>query len=112
MITGENNYEEILTKVKNKNVKLLPYLEGQAGLLKNVDIIISRAGATTLAEIINANIPAILIPSPYVADNHQYYNALDISSKNAAIMIEEKDLTTEILKKNVEKLLNPETAQE
>ena len=39
MITGENNYEEILTKVKNKNVKLLPYLEGQAGLLKNVDII-------------------------------------------------------------------------
>lgn len=105
MITGESNYEDVKNKVKNDNVVVMPYLEGQAGLIKNADVIISRAGATTLAEIINANIPSILIPSPYVADNHQYYNAKDISDLGGAIMIEEKDLSTELLQDNVDKLL-------
>lgn len=105
MITGKNNYDHVNSLINNKLVKVLPYLEGQAGILKNVDVIISRAGATTIAEIISSKTPAILIPSPYVANNHQYYNALDLSSKNAAIMIEEKDLTKELIKNYVNKLL-------
>lgn len=105
MITGKENYDHVNSLVDNKLVKVLPYLEGQAGVFKNVDLIISRAGATTIAEIIASITPSILIPSPYVANNHQYYNALDLSGKNAAIMIEEKDLTKDIIEENVNKLL-------
>ena len=103
MITGKDNYDNVNSLINNKLVRVIPYLEGQAGLFKNVDVIISRAGATTISEIIASKTPSILIPSPYVANNHQYYNALDLSSKNAAIMIEEKDLTTELIRDNVNK---------
>lgn len=76
--------------------------------MKNTDIIISRAGASTLSEIIALKIPSILIPSPYVPDNHQYKNALDLSSNNAAILIEEKDLNGNILVKTIDEILNDE----
>ena len=63
-----------------------------AKVMKNSTLLVSRAGATTLAEITAMGMPAILIPSPYVPNNHQYYNAKSLIDKNAALMIEEKDL--------------------
>ena len=63
-----------------------------SGLLRNVDLIISRAGASTISEIIASKVPSILIPSPNVANNHQYYNALDLKNKKISILIEEKNL--------------------
>ena len=59
-------------------------------LLKKTDVIVSRAGASTLSEIIALKIPSILIPSPYVPNNHQYKNALDLVNNDACILIEEK----------------------
>ena len=77
-----------------------------SGLLRNVDLIISRAGASTLSEIIASKVPSILIPSPNVANNHQYYNALDLKNKKISILIEEKNLNTDKLYNKVNDLLN------
>lgn len=107
-ITGESNYETITKSNKfSKNIKVVPYFDNLSHLLSSSDLIITRAGASTISEIINAKVPAILIPSPYVANNHQYYNALDLYNSNKALMIEEKELdSNELYKKVVELLKN------
>ena len=55
------------------------------------DLVICRAGALTLAEIQATGTPAILIPSPNVTHNHQYYNAMILQKNRAAIVVEEKN---------------------
>ena len=59
-----------------------------------------------MSEILALNLPAIFIPSPYVAGNHQYYNALEIVKNNAGLMIEENDLNGEKLFTMVNDLLS------
>ena len=73
-------------------------------VMKVVDLIVSRAGATTIAEITSLGIPAILIPSPYVANNHQEINAIDMAEEGACILVKEKDLTLEVLENNIDML--------
>ena len=74
--------------------------------MKNASLIVSRAGASTLSEIIALGLPSILIPSPYVANNHQYKNALDLVNSSAAVMIEEKNLTGDILVRKIDEILS------
>ena len=107
-ITGSNSYDSFSKNKFSKNVHIVPYVENLAGLMKNADVIISRAGASSLSEIIALRKLAIIIPSPYVANNHQYYNAKALSDKKAVIMIEEKDLNEKILKDKINKLLSKE----
>ena len=76
--------------------------------MKNADLLICRGGATTMAEIEAIGIAAIIIPSPFVPNNHQYYNGKSLVDKDAAIMIEEKDLNAELLNKTVNDLINDE----
>jgi len=82
------------------------YIDNMPECLAAADLIICRSGATTLSEIQISQKPSILIPSPNVAENHQYYNALALTKSNAASMIEEKDLTPERLSSEIEKVLN------
>jgi len=105
-ITGRDHYEKIKNINVPKNVKMLPYLDGLPGAMKIADIIVSRAGATSLSEITALLKPSILIPSPYVANNEQYYNAADLIEKNCAIMIEEKNFTGEVLVNKIDELIN------
>ena len=94
-ITGKNLYEDFIKDQEfADNIKVLPYLDNLPALLKNTDLIVTRAGASTISEILSLNLPAIFIPSPYVANNHQYYNALDIKNNGGGEIIEEKDLTS------------------
>lgn len=81
------------------------YINNMPELLAAADLVISRAGALTLAELEAAGRAAILIPSPNVAENHQYYNALELQKAGAAVVIEEKDLSGEKLIETVEGLL-------
>lgn len=81
------------------------YIENMPQLLSAADLVISRAGALTLAELAAAGRAAVLIPSPNVAENHQYYNALELEKAGAAVVIEEKGLTGEKLIGTVEQLL-------
>ena len=76
-----------------------------ARIMKNTDLIVTRAGASTLSEIIALNVPSILIPSPYVPNNHQYKNASDLVLSNAAILIEEKDLKGDILIRKIDEII-------
>lgn len=97
-ITGKTHYEEFIRDEKfPKNVIVKPYVDNLVGLMKEADLIISRAGASTISEILALKIPSILIPSPYVANNHQYYNALDLKNMLVSSLIEEKNLSAEKL---------------
>ena len=106
-ITGKSHYEEFIKGTRfGSNIKVLPYLDNLAGLMRNCDLIVTRAGASTMSEILALNLPAIFIPSPYVANNHQYYNALEIVKNNAGLMIEEDKLDGNTLFNMVTDLLN------
>lgn len=104
-ITGKNLYEEFIEIKYPKNVKVLPYLDNLTGLLKETDVLVARAGASTIAEVLSLKVPTIFIPSPYVANNHQYYNAVSLKNDNLALMLEEKDLSIPNITKNIENLL-------
>lgn len=92
-----------LTSGKNGCV-IKPYIYDISNVILASDIIISRCGAMTLAEICAAGCVAILIPSPNVTNNHQYKNAKLISDAEAAIMIEESELNDRVLLDTVRKL--------
>ena len=91
-VTGEHYYDSIKSKRFPSNVKVVPFIKELPSVMKVTDLMVSRAGASTMSEITALGIPTIFIPSPYVANNHQYKNAEDLVKKDAALMIEEKDL--------------------
>lgn len=105
-ITGKKSYEEFSKNKFSKNVFVVPYVENLSGLMKDADAIVSRAGASSISEIIALKKLAILIPSPYVANNHQFFNALACANKKASVLIEENYLTTEVLKTQIDSLLH------
>ena len=74
--------------------------------MKSADCIVSRAGASSISEIIALKKLSILIPSPYVANNHQFFNALELAKNKAAVMIEESALNKDVLKKEINELVN------
>ena len=86
------------------------YINNMPELLAAADLVISRAGALTLAELEAVGRAAVLIPSPNVAENHQYYNAMELQKAGAAVVIEEKDLTGEKLVQTVSGMLGPAPA--
>ena len=104
-VTGKQEYDEISRNKFPENVKVVPYIDGMTALMKKTDLMITRAGASTLSEIIALKIPSILIPSPYVPNNHQYINAMDLANSGSAEILEEKDLNPEILLKKIDDLL-------
>lgn len=104
-VTGKNYFEEYKHNKYTSNIKIVPYIDNMVSLLKKTDVLVSRAGASTLSEISALNVPSILIPSPYVTENHQYKNAMDLVNKGAAEIIEEKDLNGDILLRKIENLL-------
>ena len=87
------------------NLVVKEYIDNMPDLLAAADLVISRSGALTLAELEAMGRASILIPSPNVAENHQYYNALELQNAGAAIVIEEKDLTGVKLIETVHALL-------
>lgn len=105
-VTGKNYFDSYKNANYTKNIKIVPYVNDMPRLLKKTDVLVSRAGASTLSEIATLNVASILIPSPYVTENHQYKNAMDLVSANAALILEEKDLQGDKLLRMVEKLLN------
>ena len=106
-VTGKAYYDDFVKDVSfPKNVKVVPYFDNLVGLMKDAYLIISRAGASTISEILALKLPSILIPSPYVANNHQYYNALDLVNMKVAELIEEKNLTTDLIQVSINELVN------
>ena len=77
------------------NYQALPYLHDMSDALAAADLVISRAGATAIAEFLVRHLPMILIPVPYAAEDHQRLNARVIEEQGAALLVEDKDFTTE-----------------
>ena len=105
-VTGKNYYDEY-KQMDNipSNVKIVPYLDDMLSVMKRTDLMVTRTGASTIAEITALGIPSILVPSPYVTHNHQYKNALVLEKNNAAVIIEEDKFNGEILTKTIDEIL-------
>ena len=94
---------------KCDNLDIRQYIDNMNDCLAACDLVIARAGAITLSEIQAKGRASVLIPSPFVAENHQYHNAMSMVNKKAAMCIEEKDLTGDKLIETVDSmLLDPE----
>jgi len=89
-----------------KHIMIRAYINDMERCLSAADLVISRAGASSLSEIQAMGKPSILIPSPNVAENHQYHNAMALVDNDAAIIIQEKDLTGARLTLEVDRLLS------
>ncbi len=95
--TGEHNYEWAQQFPRGNEVTLTPFIDSMAEAYAVADLVISRAGSGSLAEIALWGLPSILIPYPFASENHQYKNAEVFCQANAACLLEEKDLTDERL---------------
>ncbi len=96
-----------------ENLDIREYINNMPTCLAAADVVVARAGAITLSEIQVKGKPSVLIPSPNVAENHQFHNAMALVEKNAAVMIEEKDLTPERLTEEIDRLASdPERLRE
>ena len=104
---GKNNASDLHLFDGQDNIHVVDYVD-TLRVYSHIDGLICRAGATTLAEVTALGIPSILIPSPYVAENHQYYNAKALVDKHAAYMVEEKDLNAKNLQKAIMELFGNE----
>lgn len=87
------------------HVIIREYIDDMHRCMAAADVVICRSGASSLSEIEAMGKASILIPSPNVAENHQYHNAMALVSKDAAVLIEEKDLTGERLARELDGLL-------
>ena len=94
------------------NLDVRQYIDNMDECLAACDLVVSRAGAITLSEVQAKGRPAVLIPSPFVAENHQYHNAMSMVNKKAAKLIEQADLTGELLIETVDSMLTDKSVLE
>ena len=113
-ITGETGYEKFIGQVEKKvlmsdNIKVFRYMHDMPLALAAADLAIFRSGAIGLAELMARGIPSILVPYPYATANHQEHNARAVEGAGGAVVILDKELTGEILLKQIESLLADES---
>ena len=106
VITGKAYYDEYKELDIPDNVKLLPYTEELIQIMKDTDLMVSRAGASTISEITGIGLPSILVPSPYVTHNHQYLNAKELEDAGACTILEEKDFSGDALCQKIDSILS------
>ena len=94
---GSLNHPQYLT---------MPFYDNMAALLTRANLAISRAGAASLTELAVTGTPAILIPYPYAAENHQFFNAEVFAKAGAALVFNQSELTQPLLESKVLNLLN------
>jgi UDP-N-acetylglucosamine--N-acetylmuramyl-(pentapeptide) pyrophosphoryl-undecaprenol N-acetylglucosamine transferase len=105
--TGAADVDKIRARYKAEGVsaQVDAFIDQMAQQYLQADVIVSRAGATTVAELAIAGKPAIFIPYPFAADNHQEINAREMADAGAALMFRQADLTPPILAQTLEELL-------
>ena len=112
--TGKIHFEEVAALYKDSHhskAKIESFIENMAEAYAWADIVICRAGAMTVSELIATKTIGILIPFPYAIDNHQTVNAEYLSKKGAGIVIKENDLSADLIDMELSRL-GPEKLQE
>lgn len=113
MGTGKNNqYESVLKRFRqngtnieeNESITVSEYIYDMDIAMNAADLVVSRAGASTLAELTAIGKPAVLVPSPYVADNHQEHNARAVEKGGGAVVITEAELSSKTLNAVIEEV--------
>lgn len=102
----ENGFVDGKKGLVKGNVEVRQYIDDMDTCMSGADLVIGRAGASSLSEIEALGKASILIPSPYVAENHQFHNAMALVNRGAGSIIEEKDLTTASLKEAIDSMLS------
>jgi len=105
--TGINDEGKILQKYDRLKIKATAkaFFHNMPQLQDVADLVITRAGAGTISELCIKGLPAILIPFPHAADDHQTYNAKALEEQGAAVMIKDNELTGQVLKETLENLI-------
>jgi len=106
LVTGKNYYDDYKDIKIPSNVKIVPFVEEMLSVLKKTDLIVTRAGASTIAEITAIGLPSIMVPSPYVTHNHQEKNAMVLEEKNATVIIRENELNSDVLLTKIDEILS------
>ena len=112
--TGTADEGTVKKAYEDNNVKarVSAFFDDMAAVYKRADFVVSRAGATTLAELAVLGKPAILIPYPHAADNHQEKNALGYVEQGGALLLSQDDLTADTLRTKIKLLITePETLE-
>ncbi|MEO0258094.1 MAG: UDP-N-acetylglucosamine--N-acetylmuramyl-(pentapeptide) pyrophosphoryl-undecaprenol N-acetylglucosamine transferase [candidate division WOR-3 bacterium] len=97
--TGTRNFDyfnSLLSSLSPANIKLIPFIDNMGLYYSAVDLVISRAGASSCMEIVYHDKPAILVPYPYSRDKHQYFNAKVLTEGGKSIMLEETEVRAKI----------------
>lgn len=117
--TGKIYYDRIMERIEEEgleldsNIVIKPYIDDMVSYLSAADLVISRSGALTCAEVCACGRASVLIPSPNVTGNHQYYNAKEVADAGGAVLIEEKDFTFDRMMELIVRFLNePEVLDE
>ena len=110
VITGKKYFDEYKDINVSENVKIVPYMDDLINVMKDSDLIVSRAGASTIAEITAIGLPAILVPSPYVTNNHQYKNAKELEDRGACIIVTEDDFSKDKIIHEIDKIFDNKDA--
>tara|TARA_R100001143_G_scaffold53522_1_gene49019 strand:- start:23545 stop:24705 length:1161 start_codon:yes stop_codon:yes gene_type:complete len=108
---GKNYVDELLNKVNTShypNLRLQAYIHDMSSAYRVADLVVTRSGAGTCSELMNLGQPAIMVPSPNVAGDHQRKNAESIASFHAALLIDESQLEAELADIVSETILNEE----
>lgn len=107
---GKDSFPQSMKKaeipLKSDRLRITEYINDMDVCLAAADLVICRSGASTLAELEAAGKASILIPSPIVAGNHQYHNAMVLGKAGAAVVIEQKDVTNDKIIAEIENLYN------
>ncbi|HVA33825.1 MAG TPA: undecaprenyldiphospho-muramoylpentapeptide beta-N-acetylglucosaminyltransferase [Candidatus Baltobacteraceae bacterium] len=91
-VTGEREYDRVRGELGNDGASVRPYLHDLADAYAAADLVLARAGASTLSELAAVGKPAVLVPYPHAADDHQSANAQRFAAGGAAIVVSDRDL--------------------
>lgn len=119
LVCGQKQYEPVKEELKKRGmnienldgIKVVPYIYELQEVMSMAEILVCRAGATTITEIANLGKASILIPLPNVSHNHQRYNAEVLEKVGAAKIIENNDLNASILNEQIGKILEKDTLE-
>ena len=105
LITGNNYYQDYQDIKIPSNVKLKPFLNNLLAYMKDATLMVTRSGASTIAEITSIGLPAIMVPSPYVTNDHQTKNAMALENIGGCVILKEEDFSKETLIPLIDKLV-------
>ena len=110
-VTGRVHYDNVIKLINksvldSENISVMPYIDNMPEILPDIELIVGRSGATSIAEITALGIPAIFVPSPYVTHDHQTKNAMSVSKVDAAELIPESELNADKLFEAVDKIMS------